>query len=230
MKAKAKEFIRKYKLNATNIRSMSYLQDIAVSEHFKVYRPTSFSDTIIKELNVKEQFEAHLSLTFSSEDSQFILIYAGISNDTAAEMLLHELAHIFLGHLDNSEIPAETDEAEADMLISYVKQEVYKKRKPNALSLVIAAVGIMSFAMSVNIAGSYQNAAEPVESTFGTYSSDIAESAENGTISQSESVFVTKTGSKYHKADCYHIQGSDVIELTVAEAEEAGYVPCKDCF
>lgn len=230
MKAKAKEFIRKYKLNATNIRSMSYLQDIAVSEHFKVYRPTSFSDTIIKELNVKEQFEAHLSLTFSSEDSQFILIYAGISNDTAAEMLLHELAHIFLGHLDNSEIPAETDEAEADMLISYVKQEVYKKRKPNALSLVIAAVGIMSFAMSVNIADSYRNAAEPAESTFSTYSSDIAESAENGTISQSESVFVTKTGSKYHKADCYHIQGSDVIELTVAEAEEAGYDPCKDCF
>lgn len=230
MKAKAKEFIRKYKLNATNIRSMSYLQDIAVSEHFKVYRPTSFSDTIIKELDVKEQFEAHLSLTFSSEDSQFILIFGGISNDTAAEMLLHELAHIFLGHLDNSEIPAETDETEADMLISYVKQEVYKKRKPNALSLVIAAVGIMSFAMSVNIADSYQNAAEPVESTFGTYSSDIAESAENGTISQSESVFVTKTGSKYHKAGCYHIQGSDVIELTVAEAEEAGYDPCKDCF
>lgn len=47
---------------------------------------------------------------------------------------------------------------------------------------------------------------------------------------QSETVYITKSGKRYHKADCRHIIGRDVIEKTIAEAEEDGYTPCKDCF
>lgn len=47
---------------------------------------------------------------------------------------------------------------------------------------------------------------------------------------QSEVVYITKSGKRYHKADCRHIAGHDVIEKTIAEAEEDGYTPCKDCF
>lgn len=60
--------------------------------------------------------------------------------------------------------------------------------------------------------------------------SEVVTSLNSDTVVQSESVFVTKNGTKYHKADCYHIKDSDVIELTVSEAEEAGYEACKDCF
>ncbi len=44
-------------------------------------------------------------------------------------------------------------------------------------------------------------------------------------------VYVTSSGKKYHKLDCYHIAGKDnIIELSTVKAEQAGYEPCKDCF
>lgn len=47
---------------------------------------------------------------------------------------------------------------------------------------------------------------------------------------EGETVYITKSGKRYHKADCRHIAGRDVKEITIAEAEEDGYTPCKDCF
>lgn len=44
-------------------------------------------------------------------------------------------------------------------------------------------------------------------------------------------VFVTTSGDKYHKHNCYYIENKDnLIELTVETAENAGYKPCKICF
>lgn len=47
--------------------------------------------------------------------------------------------------------------------------------------------------------------------------------------SPSRIVYVTASGTRYHKTDCYHIQGREVIELTAQDAEEEGYAPCKSC-
>lgn len=44
---------------------------------------------------------------------------------------------------------------------------------------------------------------------------------------QSETVYITKSGKRYHKADCRHIAGRDVIEKTIAEAEEDGYTSAR---
>lgn len=43
-------------------------------------------------------------------------------------------------------------------------------------------------------------------------------------------VYVTKEGERYHLPGCYHIRGKEnLIEMTVEQAETAGYEPCKDC-
>lgn len=43
-------------------------------------------------------------------------------------------------------------------------------------------------------------------------------------------VYVTKEGDRYHLPGCYHIRGKEnLIEMTVEQAEAAGYEPCKDC-
>ncbi len=44
-----------------------------------------------------------------------------------------------------------------------------------------------------------------------------------------EMVYITKTGSKYHKQDCYYIKNSETIALTVEQAEQQGYSPCAVC-
>lgn len=66
----------------------------------------------------------------------------------------------------------------------------------------------------------------------------ISETAEQDSSSEEQSaapeedaVYITRTGEKYHKPDCYHIAGkTGLIELTITEAEQAGYEPCKDCY
>lgn len=44
-----------------------------------------------------------------------------------------------------------------------------------------------------------------------------------------DTVYATKTGSKYHKSPtCSGM--NDPMELTLSEAEEMGYTPCKRCY
>lgn len=43
-----------------------------------------------------------------------------------------------------------------------------------------------------------------------------------------KTVYVTKSGKKYHRADCVHLSKSK-IEKTLSEAQAAGYSPCSQC-
>ena len=41
-------------------------------------------------------------------------------------------------------------------------------------------------------------------------------------------VYITESGKKYHRADCPHLR-SGKKEITLKEAKERGYTPCKAC-
>lgn len=45
---------------------------------------------------------------------------------------------------------------------------------------------------------------------------------------QAQTVYRTRTGERYHRADCQHVKGK-AIPLTLAEAKERGLTPCKVC-
>lgn len=220
MKNKAKDFIRKYGVNKSNVLSPSFLQDIAVKEHYKVYRPKSSSDEIVDLLGMKQYFEAHWAFTYSDMQNKIIAIHSNIPDYLFSKMLLHELAHIYLHHLDAVSMPAASDEAEANMLVDCILEEIYKSKSPNIVSIVFLVISISALMLSLHIRSDQQN-------TIGTIDGVYISSSQ---IQQTEKVFVTKTGQKYHKSDCYHIIDSEVVELTISEAEAAGYKPCKDCF
>lgn len=224
MKTKAKEFIHKYGLNKSNVLSLSFLQDIAVKEHYKVYRPKNSSDEIVTLLKMEEYFNTRWAFVYSGTKNKIIAIHSDIPDSFAARMLLHELAHIFLHHIDASAIPAVSDEAEANMLVDCIYEEVYKSKVPNVISIILFVAAVFTLMISIHI---FNDQRDTIESVTGTY---ISSSASSQLQQQSESVFVTKTGEKYHRADCYHIRDSETIELTISEAETAGYKPCKDCF
>jgi len=44
----------------------------------------------------------------------------------------------------------------------------------------------------------------------------------------SQTVYITKTGEKYHDENCSHLKRSS-ISITLEEAVERGYVACKVC-
>jgi hypothetical protein len=45
---------------------------------------------------------------------------------------------------------------------------------------------------------------------------------------QSEIVYRTPSGERYHRADCQYVRGK-AIPLSLAEAKERGLTPCKVC-
>jgi hypothetical protein len=45
---------------------------------------------------------------------------------------------------------------------------------------------------------------------------------------QETTVFITKTGEKYHRADCGYLRKSK-IATTKADAIDRGYTPCSKC-
>ena len=46
-----------------------------------------------------------------------------------------------------------------------------------------------------------------------------------------EKVYITKSGDKYHKRDCYYLkQSSSIIEVNLPDAKNQRYSPCKICF
>lgn len=45
-----------------------------------------------------------------------------------------------------------------------------------------------------------------------------------------EIVYITPSGKKYHKHNCYHIKDNNAIAINIQEASSLGYAPCKDCF
>lgn len=230
MKTQAEKFISQNGLNASNILSQQKLKEIAVKMGFKVYRPKSRDDEIIETLKIGDVFEKQSVFSYAKGNIKYIFVDNTISELAAAEMMLHEIAHIYLGHLEKSQFPADSDEAEANMFVSEVKAIVYgQHRKVYILSSIIVAMSVLILMMSLHIA--YTTSLNIQQEMLPASNSEVVTSF-NADVSDTaaQSVFVTKNGTKYHKADCYHIKDSDVIELTVSEAEAAGYEACKDCF
>lgn len=44
-----------------------------------------------------------------------------------------------------------------------------------------------------------------------------------------EIYYVTKTGEKYHREDCYYISGHTVVAMSLEDLEKMGYQPCDVC-
>ncbi len=77
-----------------------------------------------------------------------------------------------------------------------------------------------------------QTTATPTATPKVTQTTDPDPQREPVIIPSSETVYITTHfGTKYHKPECYHIAGKgNLIELTIEQAKQAGYEPCKDCF
>ena len=50
----------------------------------------------------------------------------------------------------------------------------------------------------------------------------------NNVSNDNITVYVTKTGKKYHSNDCIYLSKSK-ISITLKEAKEEGYTPCSKC-
>ncbi|MBF4695384.1 hypothetical protein ISU02_20000 [Fusibacter sp. Q10-2] len=50
----------------------------------------------------------------------------------------------------------------------------------------------------------------------------------DGVEFESKTVYITRTGAKYHEGNCMHLRRSK-IPIDIENAEERGYEPCENC-
>lgn len=143
-----------------------------------------------------------------------------------------EILPTYLKNANDLSLFAHIPIARAEEYWEEIKDHFLIKNNNNKFIILCIAIPIILFFTTIGI-GFHKNNNKDLHDNNAIIvqaqknsSIDYLENAEN-TIS--ETVYVTPTGKKYHKKDCYHIQDCDIKELSLAEAQKK-YTPCKTCF
>lgn len=158
-------------------------------------------------------------------EDDFATIYYDDSSPFYRYHLAHEIAHRLLGHKADGPVEEEEANTLASFLLSPVTADIIfpdlKKRKLffGIGTAVIACVFLFTgFQIALALY-------PPIDSE----SNIISVPAPAG-VSQYETVYITKAGTKYHKPDCYVIKDKETSELNIADAVSQGYGSCQHCF
>lgn len=145
------------------------------------------------------------AFTVDIEDTKAVFINNSLSSEGKKYAILHEASHIALGHLDNKDVIKSERliemqaEAFAYQLLTY-KNSYFKNIKKFILMCLISAGIIAGF--------NYLPKSLPA--------------------SDSNIVYVTPSGAKYHNKNCYYIKGHKVTKITLNEAKKT-HKPCLIC-
>lgn len=223
IKKAANGFVKEHGVTSKTIESFKLLSGISEKEAYKVYRFNDEHDEIIQLLNADGFCRTNIAFSICHGDMRCIFIKSDVPDKVAAKLLLHELAHIRLHHLDKCKTTAFISENDADVFVNYVRTRVCgnvrQTRRLIADIMVCLAVTATVYAVhSLNISSSESSQysiAVPVIN-------DVS-------VANTSTVYITDTGDKYHELDCYHIKGRHVTALDIDTAESLGKEPCKDC-
>ncbi len=180
---------------------------------------------MVQALNASDFCSNNIAFTICHGDVRCIFIKSDVPDRAAAKLLLHELAHIRLHHLDKCRTPASTAENEADVFVNYVQARVCGNVKPAANKSMIF---ILCFIVIVCCA-LYSRDANNSENPEYIIIEPIAVDSTPVTLKNPYTVYVTDTGDKYHKQDCFHLKNRHVTAVSIDMAESLGKEPCRDC-
>lgn len=220
-----KKLIKSTRINNFPI-GLPEIKQIIERSGWEIYSYKDASE-IIDSCGLREMAEKNDSFT-SQLGGRIIIFYDdNISQLDFPHILAHEIGHIILGHLsDLDDIYSKERDCEcfAEELLSYTPHN-----KVGILGGAIAALIALIVSVTYFIPKYDQVAEIPIETISSTTFNIVSETADNQDIG--DIVYVAKYGKKYHLAGCRYIKDkNDLLEISVEEAEHAGYEPCENCF
>lgn len=219
------------------------IKQIIERSGWEIYSYKEATD-IIEQYNIQEMADKNDS--FASHIGNRIVIFYddNISQLDFPHIIAHEIGHITLGHLNDTEdiYSKERDcKCFAEELLSYIphnKMGIWGGAIATLIALILGVTYFIPKYTQIEEIPIEPVIVETVDiSTTDTIattdsSSDTVishyETTENQTVN--DTVFVTKYGKKYHLAGCRYIKDKDdLLEISIEEAEHAGYEPCEIC-
>ena len=186
-----------------------------------VFFNTPQGDEMLAQCECVEFAKTRKAFTYSGA-VRVIFIDNRLSPEDKFYVLLHEIGHILMGHVGDGKAYSRNSIV-MDIETNAFVNAVLEHKKINVLSVLSAAVILMvGMAMGVLIPVDWnaQTIVAPASTSNEVY--------ENTSDNQSEIVYVTHAGTKFHRADCRYTKDKDCIAMSRAEAVQS-YAPCKVC-
>lgn len=211
VKSSVKKFIKKYK-----IKEITYpvLEQIINSLGFKIQYFNKYSKksiALFENLCIKNPPKC---FTFASEDFRYVFISDSLNNDDKIYLLLHEIGHIYLNHIEQNVILDNVKfEKQANEFAFWIEIKLKKRKVFHKIIIILLAL-ILSLSVGVFI-----------------YNSNSTNTNSNSVIlnDNNDVYYITKTGDKYHTKDCRHIAGREITAVSIDDLKAMGYEPCEDC-
>ena len=105
--------------------------------------------------------------------------------------------------------------------VSYTHLDVYK-RQIVLSALIYISVSVLNMGKTKSSIKDFSDPATEIQQTV--------QPTAIPNVSRDTIVAVTRTGTRYHRPDCKHVQDrGSVVYMTMEEAINAEYEPCTDC-
>lgn len=200
-----------YKLAKKLCRKLNYCLDVASLSAYLTangWQICDYDDELFGVLHCSAVAQNRNAFTYYQSTDDLKLVFVNrhqLSQEALRLALLHELCHVALDHhlrhvgCDNNDL---AEHAAEELAVNMRRIVAARPKQRIALAISI----ILLFALAALFCRAWQ----------------IQENA-------ASSVYITASGSRYHKNDCYHIEDCEIISVSVDEALAMGRTPCKDC-
>lgn len=220
------------KLKTYNI-SVDDLKKIIKQQGYTIVGYDKFSnkkdvEVVLNELNLKQFSQTVKAFTYADNNYRIVFISNGLSDAETIILLAHEAGHIFLNHMSrlngicdvNVTFENEANEFSHYLICPSFVSKVRLFLNFNRKTIILAITLIIAFIISLF---AYQSVRQNT--------TDVNEhKTESSYEENTEEVYVTENGRKYHKKWCIYIKGKQKIKsLNISDAEN-DYKPCKMCF
>lgn len=183
-------------------------------------------------LNSEEGAEQlhHLHLTQYAQNKKcftycssvkFVFIDDTLHKNDITQLLLHELAHIELRHIGYTDCHI-YDEVSSEVEADAVVYNILNSRSKKYLITAVVVITILF----LNTLGLYIIAKDRTASSDNAYEPPTV--TEQQPDNNSDIVYVTPTGVRYHRKFCRYAQTENTIPLKIEEATK-NHTPCKVC-
>lgn len=221
--AKIKRALRGKKLTLSNIEKI--LKQLG-------YTVIQFN-TVTGDFEIERYYLSQEKATLKAftyfENAHIVFIDTNLHTEDKLYLLLHELGHICLEHLEGNNLESRNKylmDIEAD---NFAYSIIYGDNK----GFVYVLLSAVLISISVLIAGMINATTNTVPTYNHIESAKMPIFTESPVATlkpktEAETVYVTSSGNKFHRADCYYLQNKTITELSRTKATTR-YAPCAVC-